>query len=221
MKEYFDAIKTNPLFAGIGLCDFEHMLSCMESRVESYEKGESILLAGNPVRAIGLVLSGSVQVQSEDAQGKQNLMAELEAGELFGEVFACAGIAQSPVSVVAARACRVLRLNYRKVVTTCSSVCPFHTKLIENMLALLAQKNLMLHEKMEILSKRTTRERLLLYFEKQRKGAVRFRIPLSREELAAYLCVERSAMSAELSRMQRDGLIRYTRNEVELPEQPR
>lgn len=83
------------------------------------------------------------------------------------------------------------------------------------MLTLIAHKNLILNQKIEILSKRSTRERLLLYFNIQRQGASHFTIPFSRDELAAYLCVERSAMSAELSRMQKDGLIRYKKNEVE------
>lgn len=216
MKKVFDKIKANPLFKGIGVNDFEAMLGCVEGHVLTYEKGAVIQLAGNPVNTVGLVVCGAVQVMREDNDGKQNLMAELHEGELFGEVFACAGVSHSPVTVLAGEPAEVLHLNYRKVITACSSACSFHQRLIENMLTLVAKKNLLLSQKIDILSKRTTRERLLLFFDYHRQGARRFTVQFSREELAAYLCVERSAMSAELSEMQRDGLICYDHNNFEI-----
>ena len=97
-----------------------------------------------------------------------------------------------------------------------SSACPFHAKLIENMLGLLAKKNLMLNQKIEILSKRTTREKLLCFFDAQRGAAKRFTIPFNREELAHYLCVDRSAMSNELCKMRDEGLIKFQRNNFEV-----
>lgn len=218
MKQVFEKAKQNPLFQGIGVSDFEAMLACMEARLQKYKKDAIIQLSGNPVESVGLVLSGTVQVLREDADGKQNLLTELREGDMFGEVFACAGITHSPVTVMAEETSEVLHINYRKIITTCSSACTFHHKLVENMLTLLAQKNLMLNRKIEILSKRTTRERLFLYFDLYRQGAKRFTIPLSREELAAYLCVDRSAMSTELSKMQREGLLRYDRNTFQLTE---
>lgn len=221
MKKIYQFIKNNPLFKEISANDFETMLRCVEGRVKEYEKGAVIQLAGNPVKTLGLVVSGIVQVIREDGNGKQNLMAELGKGELFGEVFACAGVSHSPVTVRSGENCEVLHLNYRKVITACSSGCPFHQKLTENMLTLVAEKNLHLMQKIDILSKRTTRERLLLFFDYHRKGAQKFTVPFSREELAAYLCVERSAMSAELSKMQREGLIHYDRNHFEMEELPR
>ena len=216
MKKIFDAVKNNPLFYGIGADDFDAMLNCIQANLQIYQKGEIALLAGAPVKAVGLIISGSVQVFREDGDGRQNLMAEVQEGELFGEVFACAGVAQSPVTVVSVQKSEILYLDYRKVIGACASFCPFHQKLIQNMLALVAQKNLMLNQKIEILSKRTTRERLLLFFDFFRKGSKQFVIPFNREKLAAYLCVDRSAMSSELSKMQKEGLIRYHRNVFEL-----
>lgn len=216
MKQFSSIILRNPLFQGITEEELVRLLPCLEGRVQRYEKGEVLLLAGQAVERVGLVLSGLVQVMREDAEGKQHLLTTLAEGELFGEVFACAGILESPVTVVAAARSEALLIHYRKIPSTCTAACVFHQRLLENMLVLLAQKTLMLHQKMEILAKRTTRERLLLYFDACRQGAQRFSLPLNREALAAYLCVDRSAMSAELSRMQRDGLIRYQRNTVEL-----
>lgn len=216
MKHFFDQLQHHPLFAGIAENEFKALLGCVQGRLQAYSKHEILLLAGDRVEHIGLVLSGTVQILRVDQDGKQTLLTELHEGELFGEVFACAAVAHSPVTVSAAVASEVLLLNYRKVITSCPSSCAFHQRLIENMLTLLAQKTLMLNQKLELLSKRTTRARLLTFFEQYGGGRKQFTLPYNREELAASLCVERSALSAELSKMQRDGLIRSHRREIEL-----
>ncbi|MEG1560567.1 MAG: Crp/Fnr family transcriptional regulator [Clostridia bacterium] len=216
MKDIFEILKNNSLFIGIGIEDFYKILSCIGAQIKSYRRGDVVFFSGNLVSEVGLVLSGRVKVMREAADGNSNILTELYESEMFGETFACAGIDHIPVTVLAAEDCEILFLNYRKIIGTCASSCAFHTKLIENMLMLLAQKNLFLNRKIEILSKRSTRERLLLFFDLQRGVSGKFTIPYNREELAAMLCVERSAMSAELSRMQADGLIRFQKNEFEL-----
>lgn len=216
MKILFEKINTNPLFQGIGLTDFEAMFRCMDARMQSYRKNELLLMAGNPVDAVGLVVSGCVQVVKEDAHGREYMLAELGASELFGEVFACAGVSHSPVTVRAAEDCEVVFVRFRKLLSTCSSACPFHSRLIENMLMLIAKKSMQLNQKVEILAKRTIRERLLLFLDGQRGSATKFSIPFNREDLAAYLSVDRSALSAELSKMQQEGILKYHRNDFEL-----
>ncbi|MEG1566294.1 MAG: cyclic nucleotide-binding domain-containing protein, partial [Anaerovoracaceae bacterium] len=158
MKNNFVLLKNNPLFAGIGIDDFDKMLNCLGGKTTSYKKGNTILLAGNPVDSVGLILQGSVKILREDVDGHTHILSEFSAPELFGETFACAGVDHSPVSVIATEDCDILFLNYRKIITTCSSSCVFHGRLIENMLTLIAQKNLILNRKIEILSKRTIRE---------------------------------------------------------------
>jgi len=216
MKKIFNIIGSNPLWDGIGYSDFEQMFHCIEAGIKRYEKGDYLLLSGDAVNNIGMILSGSVKVILEDADGNITIVTELSAPELFGEVFACAGIDHSPVTVQALGDCEVLFINYKKVVSTCSGACEFHTRLIENMLSLIAKKNLMLNQKIDILSKRTTREKLLRFFDTQRGIARKFAIPYNREELADFLCVDRSAMSNELSKMRKEGLIRFRKNEFEL-----
>ena len=213
MKKIFDAIKSNPLFNGVAFSDFERMFSCLSARTAKYKKGEIILLSGNTVSFVGLIISGSVKVIKEDMDGRLTILTELLVPDIFGEVFACAGVAHSPVTVEASSDAEILLIDYKKIISTCSSACPFHAKLVENMLGLLANKNLMLNQKIEILSKRTTREKLLCFFDMQRGAAKRFTIPFNREELAHYLCVDRSAMSNELSKMRDEGLIQFQRNE--------
>jgi CRP-like cAMP-binding protein len=192
------------------------MFDCLSARKKFYQKGEIILLSGNTVNFVGLVLSGSVQIIKDDDDGRVNIIAELGASELFGETFACAGIDHSPVTVIAAENSEILLMNYRKIITTCKSSCSFHAKLIENMLNLIARKNLMLNQKIEVLSHRSTREKLLCFFNLHRGAAKRFTIPFNREELAQYICVDRSAMSAELSRMRDEGLIKFDKNDFEM-----
>jgi len=216
MKQIFDAVQHNPLFKNIAYSDFEKLAGCIEAKSRRYEKGEVILLSGDRVSHIGLILSGGVKIKKEDIDGNIVILTELGCAELFGEVFACAGIDQSPVTVQASEKSEILFINYRKVINACSSACDFHARLIENMLILIAQKNLLLNQKIEILSRRTTREKLLLFFDTHRGAAKKFAVPFNREEMAHYLCVDRSAMSSELSKMRNEGLIWFQKNEFEI-----
>ena len=216
MHKIFETAKDNPLFQGIAFSDFERMLDCLSAWTSSYKKGELILLAGNTVDFVGLILSGSARIIKEDPEGRITILTELAASEAFGETFACAGISHSPVTIQAAEDSEILFFNYKRIITSCGSACPFHTKLIENMLKLIAGKNLALTQKIEILSKRTTREKLLYFFDAQRGAAKKFTIPFNREELAHYLCVDRSAMSCELCKMRDEGLLKFRKNQFEL-----
>ena len=215
MKNIFEAVKDNPLWSGIEYGDFEKMFVCIEAKTQSYKKGDVILLSGGTVNFIGVIISGSVKIIKEDIDGNINILTELAASEIFGEVFACAGVEHSPVTVQASENSEILFMNYKKIINSCSSVCGFHSRLVENMLRLIANKNLLLNQKIEILSKRTTREKLLTFFDIQRGTAKKFMIPYNREELAHYLCVDRSAMSNELCKMRDEGLIKFRKNEFE------
>ena len=216
MKKIFEAVKSNPLFQGIALSDFEHMLRCLSAESKQYRKEDVILRSGDTVNFVGLILSGGVRIKKEDTDGRVAIIASIGVSEAFGETFACAGISHSPVTIQAAEDSEILFLDYRKIITTCTSACPFHAKLIENMLKLVAQKNLMLSQKIEILSKRTTREKILCFFDIQRGAAKKFTVPFDREELAQYLCVDRSAMSSELCKMRSEGMIKFQKNKFEM-----
>ena len=216
MKRIFETVKDNPLFQGIAFSDFEKVFHCLSVKTAYFKKDDVILLSGDTVSFVGLILSGSVQIIKEDVDGRTTILTELGVSEIFGEVFACAEISQSPVTIRATENAEVLLMDYKKIVTSCTSACPFHAKLIENMLKLIARKNLMLTQKMDILSKRTTREKLLSYFAMQRGMAKKFTIPYNREELAQYLCVDRSAMSNELCKMRDEGLIKFAKSTFEI-----
>ena len=216
MNKVFKKIENNPIFSGIDFTEFDKMLTCLSAWTKDYVKDEVVLMSGNKVDFIGLILSGSIQVIKEDIDGRISILNELGQSEIFGEVFACAGICHSPVTVIAVEDSEILFLDYKKVISTCSNACPFHSKLIENMLRLIAEKSLMLNQKIEILSKRTTREKLRTFLDIQRGTAKKVTVPYNREELAQYLCVDRSAMSNELSKMRDEGLLLFNRNYFEI-----
>ena len=177
-----------------------------------------MLNAGISSPITGMVETGKLQIIKEDYWGNRSIIETAGPGDVFGEAFSCAEIVPVPVSVVAAEQTRVLLFDYQKLLTTCSSSCEFHTRVIKNMIRILAEKNIMLMQKMEHITKRSTREKLLSYLSTQAfiKKSSSFDIPFNRQELADYLSVDRSAMSAELSRMRDEGMIRFKKNHFTL-----
>lgn len=220
MKKYLEILLRSPLFRGIAPEELEQLIPCLGGGARRYSAGAAILLAGTPAGQMGLVLSGRVRVVREEFSGSRALLAELEPGELFAETFACAPALPGglPVTVLAAEDCAVLLMDLRKVVQTCPNGCPFHTRLVSNLLGVLAWKNLALNRRMVHLSRRSTRGKLLSYLSEQAAmaGGNEFTIPFGRQELADYLCVERSAMSAVLSRLRDEGVLETHRNHFRL-----
>ena len=218
MQKYMDCLTACPLFAGIGESDLTATLSCLGAYPRHFEKGEAILLEGEPVRWLGVVLSGAVQIVRMGYDGSRSILSKLGPAELFAEVFACAGMAAMSADVVAAEKADVLLLSAERILHPCEHPCGFHHRMIYNLMRILATKNLAFHRKAEITDQRTTRGKLLTYLtlEAKRAGSRSFDIPFDRQELADYLGVDRSAMSAELSRMKRDGLIEYRKSEFTL-----
>ncbi len=208
------------LFADMAEDDIPAMLSCLAASRQRYEKGAVIFAAGSFISHVGVVLGGRVHIEQNDYWGNRTILAQLGPGELFGEAFSCAGVERLPVQVYAAEQADILLIDYRKIISSCPSSCAFHAQLIQNMLRILAQKNVALTRKMETITQRTTRDKLLAYLsgEAQRQGQGAFSIPFNRQELADYLSVDRSAMSSELARMQREGLLRYHKNDFVLLE---
>lgn len=210
----YGLLKQIPLFQGIETHELKSLLSCLGAICKSYEKGETVIMAGSRAEQIGIVLAGTVQVIKEDLVGNRTIIGNVDKCELFAEVFACASVDVVPISVIASGDCTVMWVSFRKIVTACPSSCVFHTKLIENMMKILAVKNLALNRKIDCLSKRSIREKLIAYLISvaDHQKNLTFSIPFDRNELADYLCVDRSAMSRELGRMRNEGLIDYYRN---------
>ena len=218
MTDVQDALRACPLFAGIAPEHRAAMLSCLGARRRRVEKGEVVFLEGSPAEYVGVVLEGAAQVVRDDFYGNRTIQAVLEPGELFGETFACAGTARMPVTVEAVRDSEVLLIRLRRIIQTCSNACEFHNRMVMNLLRAIAEKNLRLNQKLEITARRTTREKLLAYLTAQARqaGAERFTIPLDRQGLADYLGVERSALSAEIGKLRREGVLESERSSFRL-----
>ena len=218
LKSYQEILKRCPLFEGIDANDLIAMLRCIGGHQLTAAKGQSVWREGEPATYVGLVLTGAVRMEREDYYGNRSIVAHIGPAELFGESYACAGAKSLPVSVVADEDSTVLLMDCRRITTTCSSACSFHSRIIYNLLRLVAEKNLVFDQKIQITSKRTTREKLMAYLMNQAKlhGSNSFVIPFDRQELADYLEVDRSGLSVEISKLKKDGRIINEKNRFTL-----
>ncbi len=218
MKNYFDIVLKSPLFYEVKHSDIECVLKCLNAKIKKFDKESIIIFEGDRIEQIGIILSGRIQISKNDFMGNKNILTELSTSDIFGETLVSAQIKKSPVTVEAVTGCEIMFIDYNRIITTCSSACVFHTKLIENMVKVLAEKNLMLNNKLEILSKRSIREKLMQYFifQAEIKKSREFDIPFSKNALADFICVDRSAMSRELSKMCNEKLIQYEKNHFEI-----
>lgn len=209
MEEYFEVLTRCPLFTGITTSELLEMLRCMDGKILWVAKGSPVFLEGDPAKFVGVVLSGSVQVVRDDFYGNRSVLTAVAPGGLFAEAFACAGLETLPVSVIAQQESAVLLLDCEKVLSGCSDACAFHSLLVQNLLRGISQKNLALTRKIRCMSRKTTREKLMEYLLAQAKqcGSGEFTIPFDRQALADYLGVERSAMSAEIGKLKKEGLL--------------
>lgn len=209
MEQYFALLSANPLFAGIAPQELTNMLHCMSAKITEISKGNPVFLEGDKAGFIGLVLEGSVQIVRDDYYGNRSVMAHAQPGEIFAEAFSCAGIETMPVSGYALKNSKVMLLDCRKMLTVCTNACNFHNQLVKNLLQVVARRNLNLSQKIQYMSQKTTKEKLMAYLldQAKRNGSEEFTIPFDRQTLADYLGVERSAMSAELGKLRKNGVL--------------
>ena len=204
----------SPLFQGIGPEEMLPMFSCIGYHIGTFRKGDIVAFEEENIRHIGIVLEGSVDMVKEDLWGNRTMLLRTHRDELFGETFACGSDSLSLVTFVVSEDAKILFLPFDRVMHSCTMACQFHHRLIENMVRIIADKNRDLMRKVEVVSKRTIREKLLAYLsiQAQVRGSRYFEIPFGRVELAEYLCVDRSALTRELVKMKEDGLIDYDKN---------
>lgn len=202
------------LFRGTSPREIETMLDCLRAEQKGYKKSDVIYHAGDRVTSLGMVLSGSVSIESDDFWGNKNILDHVSPGQVFAETYACVPGEALMVNVVASEPTNILFLDTGHLIQVCSNACEHHSKLIGNLLLISAQKNLNLSRRIFHTSSKTIRGRLLSYLSDQaiRGGSRDFTIPFNRQQLADYLSVDRSALSNELSKMNREGLISVDRN---------
>ena len=218
MRGFSPVLERCPLFEGVGAEDISAIMGCIGGRVVSVSKGQAVFREGDPATHVGMVMTGAVRMVREDYYGNRSIVAHIGPAELFGETYACAGVEALPVSVVADMDGQVLLMDHRRLTTSCCNACSFHNRIIFNLLKLVAVKNLVFDQKIQVTSKRTTREKLMTYLLDQAKlhGSDSFTIPFDRQELADYLEVDRSGLSAEIGKLRREGVLESDKNRFRL-----
>jgi len=211
----YEFLCQSPLFKGASPDEVQQVVSCLDPERKMYGKGSMIYHAGDSVKAMGLVLSGSVHVESIDLLGNKSILNRISKGQVFGETYACIPEEKMMVGVTAAEDSEILFLNIRKVLKTCPNACPCHGRMVENLLFVMARKNLQLSRRNLHTAPKSIRGRLVSYLSEQamEQGMARFTVPFNRQELADYLDVDRSALSNELGKMRREGILEVNRNE--------
>ncbi|GHU63960.1 Crp/Fnr family transcriptional regulator [Clostridia bacterium] len=218
MKNIFPLLNTSPLFAGINSDDFDSLLTCLSANLKSFNKEETIYFEGDMITEIGICINGRLHLVKVDVWGNRSIVAEIKPPDMFTESVVCSGTGRIFLNVVAKETSQILFIDYKKIISTYSSCCAFQGKLIHNMIGILARKNLNLASKMEYITKRTIREKLLSYLSDmaRQQNSKTFFISFNRQELADYLAVDRSALSAEMSKLKAQGYIDYKKNYFEL-----
>ena len=218
MKKYLPILQDCPLFDGVSREDISGMMGCLGAKLKDVNKGEFVFREGDSTTFVGIVLTGGVDLIREDFYGNRSIVASVGNRQLFGESYAFADAAALPVSVVAKVDSVLLLLDSWKITACCSNACAFHNRVILNLLRLVATKNLLLHQKIDVTSKRSTREKLMTYLLMQAKqqGSNSITIPYDRQALADYLDVDRSGLSAEIGKLRKEGVLESEKNRFHL-----
>lgn len=218
MKKYIPVLKRTKLFSGVGEEDIASLLSCLGARKKEYKKGEYILREGEHISDIFILVEGKIHIQKDDYWGNRSILSVISVGDMFGEGYAAPESGALLNDVVAVEDSSVLFFDVKRILTTCSSACRFHNMIVQNMFFAISDKNRKLVQKLGHMSGRTTRAKLISYLseEAKRQGSSAFTVPFNRQQLADYLCVDRSAMSNELCKMRDEGMIKFEKSRFEL-----
>ena len=206
MQNFFPVLRQCQLFSGIAENDLLAMLRCLNVTVQQYRKGQTLIAEGEKPEKFGIVLSGAVQLWRIDYSGNRSIMASVAPSQIFGESFVCAEADAIPIQVVASEPCEIMLIDGSRILHACGNGCDFHHQVIFNLLKMTARKNLVFHQK------------LLTYLNQQAKQhrSRTFTIPFDRQELADFLEVDRSGLSAEISKLRKEGVLESERSTFRL-----
>lgn len=213
MNKYYNQVKNSSLFYGISDEELRGILECFRARVRTYDSGEVIIRQGERVLNLYMVLEGCVNIEKDSFWGRRIIVSRVNPNENIALAFVAAKNV-SNVDAVAAKKTKLLVLSYEKCTSMCQNACTRHRVLINNMFEILSKENIELIQKIENVSQKSIRDKLLTYLsnEAQRNKSNAFEIGFNRQDLADYLNIDRSAMCFELSKLQKEGLISYQKN---------
>lgn len=208
-------LKGSPLFSNMSEEDIEHCLRCSKSQIRHYEKDEIIFYQKDKPQELMILIEGTVAVCNDSSSGKRSIVATFnKAGELFGEVFLFLNRRGYDHYAQAVTASRILQVPKDFLYQTCGQACGYHSKLIFNLLSILAQKTYYLNQKLQILSSSTLRQKIAMILLQNCHADGRVVLAMNREELADFLNTARPSLSRELMKMQEEGLLRIKRRDI-------
>ena len=218
LEKYYNQIKNSPVFFGMSDDELKGLLECFNARVRKYEKEEMIIRQGDIISNIYLILDGAVNIEKDSYWGRRIIISRLGKNENLALSFVGSKNIESSVDAITVDETLVLILGYEKCTSMCQNACTRHKVLINNLFQILSKENIELIKKIENVSQKTIRDKLLTYLsnEAQKNHSNSFNIKFNRQDLADYLNVDRSAMSFELSKLQKEGLLKYNKNNFEL-----
>ena len=218
MKKFIPILKQTSLFGGINEDEIYAMLECFQAKLQTYKKGEYVYRQGQLIKHITILVEGNLHIIRDDYWGNRSILNTIGTGELFGEAYLAPDSGVLLNDVVATNDSAVIFFDLRKILTTCSSACKFHTLVMQNLFFAISEKNRKLVRKLGHMSKRSTREKLISYLseEAQRQNSGTFTINFNRQQLADFLSVDRSAMSNELCKMRDEGVLTFEKNRFKL-----
>ena len=218
MKKYIEILKRTQLFSGVSDTEISAMLNCLQAKLLTFQKGDYVFREGERIDNITVLVKGKLLVQHDDFWGNRNIVNVIRVGEMFGEAYVAPESGSLLNDVIAEEDSAVIFFDVRRILTVCSTACRFHSMVIHNLFFAISEKNRKLVQKIGHMSKRSTRAKLLSYLseEAKRQNSSHFTIPFTRQQLADFLCVDRSAMSNELCKMRDEGLLQFDKNQFTL-----
>lgn len=218
MQKYFNLLRKASIFADMEDDEMEILMRCLSPLLSQYKKNEYILRCGETTSSFGILIKGMAMIEKYDLWGNLNLLSEVKVGMSFGESYACLPDAVCDVHIIAKEDSDILFFDISRFLYICPIACKFHNRLVQNLLTEIARKNLLLTRKIDFISKKKIRDRLLSYLqlEAQKSESSVFEIPFNRQELANFLLVDRSALSNEISKLQKEGVINCKKNKFEI-----
>lgn len=222
LRPYYPLLRETSLLRLMRDDELDLLMSCFAPRVRRYQKGELLLLAGYETRETGILLEGQILALKNTPDGASVAITQMGPGGLFGDVLS--GSSQrSPVSIMAQTACLALYLPYDKIIQPCAQLHDSHLQMLKNLVQTISNKYFALDRRVELLICKSLRTRISLWLLEQAEqaGSDTFAVPLTRAGLAEYLNCDRSALSRELGRMQREGLIETFRGSFKILDKDR
>ena len=209
----FETVKECPIFKNFSIDEIIEIFSVISFYEKDYKKNDIILAENTKVEYFGIITNGKIALSNFDYFGNRNILNVFEKGDSFAEALVSLEI-QIPHEVISLTDSSIVWIEYKSL-----SKSLYYQKILNNLLNIISTKNLILNKKLQILSKRTTREKILEYLSNQKKLLSldsNFEINLNRNEMADYLALDRSNLSRELGKLKKEGIIDFKKNKFRL-----